>query len=147
MDGWSMLLRSLGVPGLNYALVGRWVGHMFRGQFIHDGIGKSSRIAGEMVLGWMLHYAVGLLFSALLIMIVGGDWLYQPTIAPALLFGIATVVVPLFIIQPGMGAGVAASKTSTPVRNCLRSLITHAVFGLGLFIVAVGVENMLRVIQ
>ena len=30
----------------------------------------------------------------------------------------------------------AASKTPAPVRNCLRSLANHAVFGLGLYLAA-----------
>jgi len=36
-----------------------------------------------------------------------------------------------------MGAGFASSKTPTPLRNCLRSLVTHGVFGLGLYVSAV----------
>lgn len=147
MDSWSALLKSMGMPTLNYALVGRWVGYLFHGQLIHDGIGKSSPIQGEARLGWALHYVVGLVFAALLVVIVGEEWLIYPTIMPAVVFGIVTVAFPLFIMQPGMGAGIAASKTATPVSNCLRSLITHTVFGLGLFVAAVGVENMLRVIQ
>ena len=33
----------------------------------------------------------------------------------------------------GMGAGIAASRTPTPWKNRLRSLLTHAVFGAGLY--------------
>ncbi|OVZ64709.1 hypothetical protein CDO44_00395 [Pigmentiphaga sp. NML080357] len=56
--------------------------------------------------------------------------------APALALGVATVVAPFFILQPGLGAGIAASKTPRPNAARLRSLVTHAVFGLGLYISA-----------
>lgn len=58
---------------------------------------------------------------------------------PALVLGIATVAVPLFLIQPAMGAGFASSKTPTPGKNCLRSVISHAVFGVGLYLAGVAI--------
>jgi hypothetical protein len=39
-------------------------------------------------------------------------------------------------MQPAMGLGVAASRTPSPLKNCLRSVVNHAVFGLGLFLSA-----------
>jgi len=47
----------------------------------------------------------------------------------------ATVIMdaPFFLMQPGMGAGIATSKTPRPNAARLQSLITHAVFGLGLY--------------
>jgi hypothetical protein len=47
-----------------------------------------------------------------------------------------TVVAPLFILQPALGAGIASSKTPRPVFNSLKSLATHVVFGFGLFLAA-----------
>jgi hypothetical protein len=47
------------------------------------------------------------------------------------------VALPLFVMQPAMGAGVASSGTPTPLKNCLRSLANHTVFGLGLYVSAV----------
>lgn len=37
-------------------------------------------------------------------------------------------------MQPGMGAGIAASRTPNPRAARLQSLVTHAVFGLGLYL-------------
>ncbi len=48
----------------------------------------------------------------------------------------ATVSAPLFVMQPAMGAGFAASRTPTPVRNVIRSIANHTVFGLGLYLAA-----------
>jgi hypothetical protein len=60
--------------------------------------------------------------------------LHQPTLLPALGYGIATVTAPFLLMQPGMGAGVAARRTPRPDAARLQSLVTHAVFGLGLYL-------------
>ncbi len=134
MDVWSMTLRRLGVPTLDYALVGRWVGHMRQGRFAHAGIGKAAPVAGERPLGWAVHYVTGIAFAALLVAVQGWGWLHAPTFLPAVAVGVATVLVPMCVMQPALGAGFAASKTPTPWRNRLRSLMTHAVFGAGLYL-------------
>jgi Protein of unknown function (DUF2938) len=36
-------------------------------------------------------------------------------------------------MQPGMGAGIAASRTPRPAVARLHSLVTHGIFGLGLY--------------
>lgn len=134
MDLWLLLLKALGVPTLNFALLGRWFGHMPQGQWGHTAIAQASPVQGERALGWAVHYATGLAFAALLVGLVGLEWLHAPTLAPALLFGMGTVILPLFVMQPAMGAGVASSRTMTPVLNCLKSLGNHTAFGLGLYI-------------
>lgn len=84
----------------------------------------------------MIHYAVGIAFAALLVGLYGVQWLDVPTVWPALIVGTVTVVIPYFVLQPAMGAGVAASRTATPWRNRLRSLVSHGVFGGGLYLSA-----------
>ncbi|MDL5364646.1 DUF2938 domain-containing protein [Xanthomonas sp. NCPPB 2654] len=140
MDAWLLALRRAGMPTLDYALVGRWAGHLRRGRFAHARIGEAAPIPGERPLGWAIHYAVGIAFAALMVAVQGLAWLREPALLPAVAMGMATVVVPLLVMQPAMGAGFAASKTPTPLRNCLRSLATHAVFGAGLFLSAVLIE-------
>ena len=136
MDGWLIVLKRMGVKTLDFALVGRWVGHLAHGRVAHAAIAKARPVAGERLMGWTTHYAIGVGFAALLVAVTGVDWLDSPTLAPALAVGVATVAAPLFVMQPAMGAGFAASKTPTPFRNCLRSLANHAVFGLGLYLAA-----------
>jgi hypothetical protein len=136
MDLWLLVLKRLKVPTLNFALLGRWVGHIPRGTWAHDGIANASPIKGELMLGWLLHYATGLAFAALLVAAFGLDWARSPTLGPALAIGIGTVVLPLFVMQPAMGAGIASSRTKTPLLNCLRNLLNHTVFGAGLYVAA-----------
>jgi hypothetical protein len=57
----------------------------------------------------------------------------QPTLAPALAVGIATVAAPFLLMQPGMGAGIAARRTPRPGSARLHSVVMHTVFGLGLY--------------
>lgn len=136
MDIWLMFLKRIGIQTLNFAFIGRWIGHLFHGRIAHASIGKASPIANEISLGWITHYAVGVAFAFLLISIVGVAWASGPSLGIALLVGVCTVVFPLLVMQPAMGLGVAASKTPTPIKNCIRSLINHSVFGLGLFLSA-----------
>ena len=85
------------------------------------------------MIGWIAHYVVGVLFAALLLSVWGLAWVRQPTIGPALIVGIGTVVAPFLLMQPGMGAGVAASRMPRPAAARVQSLITHTIFGLGLY--------------
>jgi hypothetical protein len=41
---------------------------------------------------------------------------------------------PFLILQPGMGRGIAASKTPQPNVARLNTLITHLSFGVGLYL-------------
>jgi hypothetical protein len=136
MDLWLLLLKRLGVQTQSFAIIGRWVGHLMRGRLAHEAIGRSPVIPGELTLGWATHYAVGIGFAALLVASQGAAWVLEPTVGAALLVGVCTLLVPLFVMQPAMGAGFAASRTPTPLKNCLRSLANHTVFGLGLYLSA-----------
>jgi hypothetical protein len=144
MDLWLSLLKRLGVQTLNIAFIGRWVGHLFRGRFAHAAIAKAQPIPAERALGWLAHYVIGIAFAGLLVAVSGMNWVADPTLLPAVLVGMGTVVAPLFLMQPAMGAGFAASKTPTPLKNCLRSLANHTVFGLGLFIAALLIDWIAR---
>lgn len=137
MDIWLWFLRRMNLPTLNFALIGRWVGHWRRLKWTHDSIAKAAPVKGESVIGWSVHYATGIGFAVLLISVCGPAWMQGPRLLPALAVGIGTVIVPLLIMQPAMGAGIASSRTPAPVRNCLKSLANHTVFGLGLYLAAV----------
>lgn len=144
MDAWLLLLKHLGVPTLNFAFIGRWVGHLFRGQFAHAAIAKAVPIRGELAWGWLTHYAVGVAFATVLVGLQGVDWVRSPTLLPALAVGVCTVAAPLLVMQPAMGSGFAASRTPTPLKNCLRSLANHTVFGFGLYLSALAIALISR---
>lgn len=137
LDVWVIARRRLFAISLpEYRLVGRWLAHMARGRFRHASIATSARVGGEGVIGWTAHYLIGTSFAALLPVLQGLDWFCQPTLVPALLVGIGTAAAPLFVMQPAMGAGIAGSRSRRPWATRLQSLVSHAVFGLGLYVTA-----------
>lgn len=136
MDIWLVFLKRLGVQTLNFAFIGRWVGHLCCGRVAHAAIGKAAPVRHELLLGWLTHYAVGIAFAGLLVGVAGMGWIVAPSLLLAVAVGTGTVAFPLFVMQPAMGLGVAASRTPAPLKNCLRSVVNHAVFGLGLFLSA-----------
>jgi hypothetical protein len=93
------------------------------------------------MIGWAAHYTIGITFAALLLAMFGLEWARTPTLLPALIIGVVTVVAPLFILQPALGAGIASTNTPAPLLNSMRSLATHVVFGLGLYLSALVVRS------
>ncbi len=144
MDLWAVLIqRAFGIVPANYCLVGRWVCHMPRGIFIHASIANASKRRLECAVGWITHYAIGALYALMLIALVSDGWLLQPTLLPALLFGIGTVVVPFLIMHPSFGLGVAASRAPNPAQARLKSLMAHTAFGIGLYVCALALSRLL----
>lgn len=134
MDLWAIARKPLlGIPPPNYGLVGRWLAHMPRGHFRHDAIAAARPVPGERLIGWTAHYFIGIALAAILLGLWGVAWIRHPTIGPALLVGVGSVAAPFLVMQPGMGAGIAARRTPRPASARLQSLVTHAIFGLGLY--------------
>jgi hypothetical protein len=143
MDLWNLFLkRTFGVPSLNYCLLGRWLRHMPGGTLRHAAITAAAQKPHECTVGWVAHYTIGVVFALGFIGLTSGDWLTRPTVLPALLYGLATVLFPFLIMQPSLGLGVAASRTPNPMQARLKSLVTHTVFGIGLYLSALGVSHV-----
>jgi hypothetical protein len=137
MDLLNLILkRAFGIPSLDYCLLGRWLSHMPEGTLRHASISAAAPKRFECPIGWMAHYSIGIAFALVFVTLMSGEWLARPTLPPALLFGIATVVFPYFIMQPSLGLGVAASRAPRPAQARLKSLMSHAVFGAGLYLVS-----------
>ena len=134
MDVWAIVLWKVFRQGRpNWAPVGRWFWHLKNGTVFHDDISKAEPYSGELALGWIGHYAVGILYGVILALVMGAGWFAAPTFLPAWILGIVTVGAGWFLLQPGLGIGVAASKL--PNANTVRALnlIAHTIFALGLY--------------
>lgn len=137
LDLWSAFMqRVFSVPATNWAMVGRWVGHMPRGRFIHENIGKAAPVSGEHAIGWIVHYAIGIVYGLLLVGLWGVEWLQEPTFLPPMILALGLLVAPYFIMMPGMGSGIAGAKTPKPNVTRLKSIVGHSVFGLGMYVTA-----------
>ena len=145
MDLWNLFLKlTFRIPSLSYCLLGRWLGHMPGGTFRHASIAAAPRKRFECAVGWMAHYTFGVVFGLVFVALVSRDWLARPALLPALLYGIGTVVFPFFIMQPSLGLGIAASRSPKATQARLKSLVTHTVFGVGLYLCALGLSCVLR---
>jgi len=134
LDLWAQLLkRAAGLPPPNWGMVGRWVGHLPQGAFVHDDIGRAAPVAGERAIGWIFHYGVGILFAAALLAIWGMEWAREPRFLPALIVGLVTVGCGWFVLQPCMGAGIAAAKRPNAWQIRGLNVVGHVVFAIGLW--------------
>jgi len=145
MDLWAIFLkRAFNTPLPNYCFVGRWLLYMPEGVFRHDSIAAAPQKAAECTVGWIAHYAIGVIYALSLVLLASPQWLQKPTLLPAMVLGLATVVIPFFVMQPAFGLGAAASKTPNPTQARRRSLVNHAAFGLGLYISALAIGFVVR---
>jgi Protein of unknown function (DUF2938) len=144
MDLWNLFLkRAFGIPSLNYCWLGRWLRHMPEGRFRHANIAAAAPKRLECPAGWVAHYSIGIGLALLFVALASPGWLERPTVLPALLYGIATVVFPFFILQPSLGLGLAGSRTPRPTQARLKSLATHSVFGAGLYLCALVISQVI----
>jgi energy-converting hydrogenase Eha subunit B len=131
---WGLFLkRAFKITPSNICLVGRWLRYMPEGTFMHSNIVSTPQKSAECTVGWIAHYLIGITFASVFVAIVGSSWLQHPTLIPAIVFGVVTVLAPFFIMQPAMGLGFVTSKTSNPMQARIRSLMNHTAFGVGLY--------------
>jgi hypothetical protein len=134
LDLWALILQAFfKIPAPNWGLVGRWFCHLTEGKVFHDDIGLARPYAFERTVGWLGHYAIGIVYAGALLALVHPGWASAPTLAPALAVGLVTVGAGWFLLQPGMGAGVAASKRPNARQIRVLNIVGHLVFGLGLY--------------
>jgi hypothetical protein len=135
IDLWALVLkRGFNQQTMDWGLAGRWFAYMPRGVFFHRPIGKTSPVKNEKLIGWSAHYIVGIIYAWMYITLMTMVFSRQPDLFSAVIFGLATVLAPWLIMQPGMGMGVFASKVLNPGLKRLVSLSVHTVFGVGLFV-------------
>jgi hypothetical protein len=145
MDLWNLFLkRTFSIPSLNLCFLGRWLRHM-PATLRHTSIAAAPQKRFECAFGLIAHYTIGVVLAFTLVVLTSGDWLARPTLLLGLIYGIGTVIFPFFVLQPSLGLGVASSRTPNPMQARLKSLATHTVFGIGLYLCALGVSYMLPV--
>lgn len=136
-DLWGLGLHlAFGLPKPSWVLGGRWFAHVARGNVWHEDIAQAEPMPNEALIGWIGHYAVGVIYAAALLTLWGLGWGRDPTLAPALIVGVVTIAAGWFLMSPAMGGGIAASKAENPMAARILGLLAHVVFGLGLYLSA-----------
>jgi hypothetical protein len=141
LDLWALLLNRLFGFGLpNWGMVGRWVAHIPRGRVVHGSIGDAAPVANEHAIGWVFHYAVGVIFALVTLLIGGPQWVQNPTLPLPLIVGLVTVGCGWFILQPGLGNGMAAWRKPDATRIRVLNVIGHIVFGVAMWLAALAMR-------
>jgi len=134
-DIWAVIVKHVfHLPTANWALAGRWFGHMPRGRFAHKSISDAKPLRNELAIGWLAHYAIGVTYGIAYLAAIRVLFSTDPSLKSALLFGLATLAAPWLLMQPGMGLGFFASRTPRPAVVRLVNLSMHLVFGASLFL-------------
>ena len=133
MDLLAILCAKLGIihPLIGPQAVGRWTLYMLRGKFVHEDINLTPALNNEKSAALISHYLIGIALAGIYLLLE----LKIPTISDqpliALLFGLATTVLPWFWLFPSIGLGVIASKAPKKSPYIVTSLVNHTNFGLG----------------
>jgi len=138
-DIWQRLLQAIaGVPPARWGLIGRWVAGFPRGVLVHQSIAAAKSVRGELALGWAFHYAIGIAWAALYVAVMRFGLGSGLTLISALAVSLALLVAPWFVMQPALGMGFMASRMPKPAAARATSLLAHTVFGIGLYLGAIG---------
>ena len=143
-DLWvNFAARFLGGPKVNWAMPGRWFAYLLRGRFFHHTIAQSDPVQNELVIGWVFHYGVGVVFAAATLLIGGSHWVQAPTLGPALFVGISTVLCGWLILSPSLGFGLAGSAFPDATKRRVFQLASHVVFGFALYGAALATRGII----
>ncbi|MBV1914519.1 MAG: DUF2938 domain-containing protein [Pseudomonadales bacterium] len=144
IDIWATFANKMfKLPRTNWAMVGRWLGHIPSGKFTHISISSSPTIKYENTVGWVFHYSIGLSYAALYIGLVFTFLDGIPTLLSAWVFGLVTILSPWFVMQPCLGMGVCAVKAPEPNLVRINNFIIHSIFGIALYCGWIGINEFL----
>src|SRR5215475_6497380 len=112
-------------------LIGRWIGYLLRGKFRHTDILQTLPLRGELVLGLAAHYSIGIVLTLVYLglLVVAHA---RPTVLSAILYGMATTVLPWFLMFPSQGMGWLGRNAPDDAHLARVSLFNHIIFGLGI---------------
>jgi len=134
IDLWATFANKvLKFPRTNWAMVGRWLGHIPRGKFTHSPISSAQPIKNESLIGWIFHYLIGVTYAAIYAAYFYAVLNGEPTLTSALVFGLVTILSPWLVMQPALGLGICAVNAPKPNLVRLQNLIIHSLFGASLY--------------
>ena len=136
MDGWQQILRLVfGLPSSNWGVVGRWSMYVCTsGKVYHPSIDLTDSIKNEVLVGWIVHYLVALMYAISFWFLVEYFHILSRTILDGLIFGAISVAIPWIFFMPCLGKGFFASQTPNPILACSLALVSHSVLGVALAI-------------
>ena len=134
MDVLGSVSRRIGLTvGAKGIWVGRWYLGIARGQFVQRIVVDAPEQPGEKRAAMVGHFVIGIALAVAYV--IGAGWLgVSPSGAlPALGYGLATTVFPLFLVYPSLGFGWLGVKGPPELRLFTTSLVNHLFYGVGIW--------------
>src|SRR5215471_18272681 len=136
MDAVAVIGLRLGIAGRGPRrtgpdLIGRWVGYLLKGKFKHTDILQTPPLRGELLLGFVAHYSIGIVLTLVYLGLLAVAHA-TPTTRSAILYGTATTVFPWFLMFPSQGMGWLGRDAPGDGHLARVSLFNHIMFGLGI---------------
>lgn len=136
MDLAEFKLERVGYSsGVTADYIGRWVHGLLKARFLHQDISKTESVKNEVQIGVLFHFVVGGGVVALLypwfIEMVGLNGLSEHLVT-GIVYGLATSVLPWFVLMPSFGWGWFGSKTPVKTEPVITPLLSHMAYGLGI---------------
>lgn len=141
VDCFTFLLSHITHKSHGILYIGRWVAYLFKGRIFHDTIIETPSIANELMIGWLTHYSIGIVFAFFLVAIFEKKWLAKPNLLAAMIIANFTLFIPVCILQPALGFGVAFSNLPHPIFLLVKIFLIHLVYGLGLYLTAIVIKK------
>jgi len=136
MDATEAFLTRFGVTsGVSAALLGRWFLYLLGGRFVHHNILECPPYKREAWAGWAFHLVFGgggvaLLYP--LFFAISGVQRPDNDLSGGLVFGLATSLLPWFLLLPSFGWGVFGRQGPAGTNALLASPLSHIPYGLGI---------------
>ena len=113
-------------------LYGRWFLYGLKGTFRHADIDRAPPLKGENALMLPLHYLAGALLAAVYLVLLDAFSAGAGSVLLAAAFGLASSVIPLFLMLPSMGYGLPGLRHGRDTFWLRQILLMHLAYGVGI---------------
>ncbi len=130
MDMWQRLLKLLyNINPSDWSVVGRWFVLVVSDRQIYNPtIDQVAPIKNELMIGWIVHYSVAILYSIFFYILLEYG-ICTASLINGIIFGLISVVVPWFFFMPVLGKGFLGMKTPSPLMACSLAVGSHIAIG------------------
>ena len=130
MDLWQRLLKLLySINPSDWSVVGRWFVLVVSDRQIYNPtIDQVAPIKNELMIGWIVHYSVAILYSIFFYILLEHG-ICTASLINGIIFGLISVVVPWFFFMPVLGKGFLGMKTPSPLMACSLAVGSHIAIG------------------
>ena len=130
MDLWQRLLKLLySINPSDWSVVGRWFVLVVSDRQIYNPtIDQVEPIKNELIIGWIVHYSVAILYSIFFYILLEYG-ICSASLINGIIFGLISVVVPWFFFMPVLGKGFLGMKTPSPLMACSLAVGSHIAIG------------------